>query len=80
MSAQITFGYVSYYGPPPYGVTLGARTYRIRQDEWKKFVYTDFQIWPFLGGIGVGKMIDIYDGKYLNGDFGKSGDGGPLFF
>ena len=59
LSAQITFGHVSYSGPPPYGVTIGLRKYRIQQKEWKEFVYTDFQVWPFFGGIGIGKMIDI---------------------
>ena len=59
MSAQITFGYIDFYNPPPYGVTLGARAYRTKREEWKKFIYTDFQAWLLFGGIGVGKMIDI---------------------
>ena len=59
LSAQITFGYVSYSGPPPYGVTVGVRTYRIRRTEWKRYGYVDFQVWPFVGGLGIGKMIDI---------------------
>ena len=58
MSAQITFGYIDFYNQPPYGVTLGVRTYRTRPEKWEKFIYTDFQAWLLLGGIGVGKMID----------------------
>ena len=57
MSAQITFGYLSYSGPPPFGVTLGLRVYKI-QENWKRYRYADLQIWPFLGGIGIGKMLD----------------------
>ena len=63
LSAQITFGHVSYYGPPPYGVTIGLRKYRMQRKEWKEFVYTDFQVWPFFGGIGIGRMIDIKNEK-----------------
>ena len=59
LSAQITFGQVSYSGPPPFGATIGLRYYRMQKKEWKEFVYTDFQIWPFFGGIGIGRMIDI---------------------
>ena len=58
LSTQITFGYVSYYGPPPFGLTIGLRTYRMKR-KWEEYLYGDFQIWPFLGGIGVGKMINI---------------------
>ena len=58
-SAQLTFGHVSFSGPPPYGVTTGLRFYRMKRKEWKKYIYADFQIWPFLGGIGIGKMINI---------------------
>tara|TARA_Y100000590_G_C15398010_1_gene892691 strand:- start:122 stop:541 length:420 start_codon:yes stop_codon:yes gene_type:complete len=63
MSAQITFGYVSYSGPPPFGVTLGFRVYKI-QEKWKRYRYGDLQIWPFVGGIGIGKMIDKDGNKY----------------
>ena len=67
MSAQITFGYVSsdpdiyniYSDLPPYGVTIGVRTYRMQRKEWKEYAYVDFQIWPFVGGLGIGKIIDI---------------------
>ena len=58
LSTQITFGYVDYDGPPPFGLTVGLRTYRLKR-KWKEYLYGDFQIWPFLGGIGVGKMINI---------------------
>ena len=27
--------------------------------KWKEYLYGDFQIWPFLGGIGISKMINI---------------------
>ena len=63
LSAQITFGHVSYSGPPPYGMTIGVRTYRIQREKWKEFFYTDFQTWPFYGGIGIGKMINIRNGN-----------------
>ena len=63
LSAQITFGLVSYSGPPPFGVTIGLRKYRMQRKEWKEFVYTDFQVWPFFGGIGIGRMIDIKNEK-----------------
>ena len=59
-SAQITFGYVTYSGPPPFGVTIGLRRYSIKR-KLEEYFYGDFQIWPFLGGIGVGKMINIRD-------------------
>ena len=39
------------------------RHYRI-QEKGKSFGYGDLQIWPFLGGIGIGKMIEKEGNKY----------------
>ena len=51
MSAQITFGYIDFYNPPPYGVTLGARAYRTQREEWKKFINEQ----------GTGDWINVAD-------------------
>ena len=64
LSVQTTFGYVSYSGPPPFGVTLGLRWYKM-EEKWERYSYNDLQIWPFIGGVGIGQMRDKDGNKYL---------------
>ena len=64
LSSQVTIGYVSYDGPPPFGISLGLRWYKV-QDKWERYRYSDFQIWPFLGGIGIGQIRDKDGNNYL---------------
>ena len=64
MSVQTTFGYVSNSGPPPFGLTLGLRWYKM-EEKWERYSYKDLQIWPFIGGVGIGQMRDKDGNKYL---------------
>ena len=64
ISVQTTFGYVSYSGPPPFGITLGLRWYKMNE-KWERYSYNDLQIWPFIIGVGIGQMRDKDGNKYL---------------
>ena len=69
ISVQTTFGYVSNSGPPPFGLTLGLRWYKM-EEKWERYSYNDLQIWPFIGGVGIGQMRDKDGNKYLRFKFG----------
>ena len=69
ISVQTTFGYVSNSGPSPFGLTLGLRWYKM-EEKWERYSYNDLQIWPFIGGVGIGQMRDKDGNKYLRFKFG----------
>ena len=71
ISVQTTFGFFSnsvgvkgMLSPPPFGITLGLRWYKM-EEKWERYSYNDLQIWPFIGGVGIGQMRDKDGNKYL---------------
>ena len=46
------------------------------EEKWERYSYNDFQIWPFIGGVGIGKMRDKDGNEYLRYKFGV----GALFY
>ena len=48
LSAQITFGQVSYSGPPPFGATIGLRYYRMQKKNGKNLFTLIFKFGHFL--------------------------------